>query len=129
MFSHILVPLDSTVLSKTALVTAAAISSVHRAQLTLLYVTDTEEQRQSIEQFIGNAAAFVSEQGARPELCTVRGVAIGKAIRRLADELHADLIVMDSRQRGAAGFYGNVAVMMVHEAERPLHRSLVSWLW
>jgi nucleotide-binding universal stress UspA family protein len=41
MFSHILVPLDPSVRSRTVLMTAAAISAMHDAQLTLLYVSES----------------------------------------------------------------------------------------
>jgi nucleotide-binding universal stress UspA family protein len=129
MFSHVLVPLDPSVRSKTTLMTATAISAMHGAQLTLLYVSDSREEREDADRFIGDVAALVYEHGGRPEIRTARGAAADKIIRQIAGKLHADLIVMDARQRGATEFYGNVPVMMIHEAEMPRPRSLAAWFW
>jgi nucleotide-binding universal stress UspA family protein len=140
MLSHLLVPLDGSPTAEAALPHAAALARLFGARITLarvpevmvvpvasggVWVTRIVEAPEAEE----TAAAELREAAARPLLaglqvdCVTPSYPVAEGLLEAVAEAGADLVVMTTHGRGAAGRWvmGSVAGKLVHHSPVPLY--------
>ena len=139
MFQHILVPIDDTPASKSALMTAAALTDKFGGRITLLYVldvareyaagalsvvpySDLERRKADIQRLLNDASALVQEFGGVCSVQVAHGMPIHKVINTIATELDVDVIAMMNCHRSGIGriLWGSVTDGVVREARVPV---------
>jgi nucleotide-binding universal stress UspA family protein len=141
MFDHILVPLTPPLVPKTALMAAAALSVEQFGHVTLLCVIERRyrfpsplaiwSDRKRLAGFLDNAAAIVSEYGARPSTKIARGTPAYSVIKNVAAAIGADAIVLGTQRRagGETPGYGLVTKALLSETSVPVLVIHESPLW
>ena len=139
MFRHLLVPLEGTSVSKTTLMTAAALMNEFQAKLTLLYVMDLAREyanaaltvipesdvaryEERIENFLCNATAIVREYGGTCRTHVSHGTPVHKVINTVAAELNVDIILMRRHDRRglSRALWGSITDNVLREAGVPV---------
>ncbi|MBV8086080.1 MAG: universal stress protein [Chloroflexi bacterium] len=129
MFSHILVPLDDSKLSRRAVPFAANLARVSHGRLLLvraieLWAETTPDNEAAMEMEAEASLASIAEPLRESGIATDWAVYVGEATAAIeaAGDAHAvDAIVMSTRGAGAARWtYGSVAEQVLRTSRRPV---------
>ena len=140
MYQHILVPIDGSETSKTAIQHAASIAQACQSKITLVQVLILdpliaaeylhmgesnhliERARTVMQQDLSKAQQLLLEYGVNAESQILEGHVVHSEILNAATALQADLIIMGSH--GYSGikklFLGSVAQNLISEASIPV---------
>jgi len=123
----ILVPLDGSDLAEEALDTALALAAAHGTELHLVCVVSNvpwiEEEKAKAREYLDRTADKVSSDSRGVSVTThVLVGRAGPAVRQVAAELEADLLVLTTHGRGTfkRAWLGSTADYLIREVEQPL---------
>ena len=136
----ILVPLDGSDLAEEALDTALALAAAHGAELHLVCVVSNvpwiEEEKAKALEYLDRTADKVSSDSRGVSVTThVRVGRASPAVRKVAEELEVDLLVLTTHGRGTfkRSWLGSTADHLIREVEQPLlvlrHRERGLWAY
>jgi nucleotide-binding universal stress UspA family protein len=140
---RVLLPLDCSLRAECILPLAIALARAHDVELILAHVVPepelprrlppsaedlaiacelTERNRVAGEHYLGDLRDRLAEQGLRVGTRLLVSARRERAIRTIADETDADLIMVTARGRtgDARDRYGSVAARLVEESNRPI---------
>lgn len=142
MFSHILVPLDSSKFSESALSYATQLARQFDSKLTLttvanapsivtsgfdaasadLYATLRENSLEEAEKYLAHTCSQLRQQGYDVAYRVAEGTVVADRLLDLIEDVEADVVVMSTHGRSGLGRWllGSVADKLIHHASVPI---------
>jgi len=142
MFSHILVPLDSSKFAESAIPYATQIATQFGSKLTLttvanaptivssgfdsasadLYATLRENSLDEAQKYLAHQCKRLRQQGFNVDYRIVEGSVVADKLLELIDDVEADIVVMSTHGRSGLGRWllGSVADKLIHHASVPV---------
>jgi nucleotide-binding universal stress UspA family protein len=124
MYRRILVPVDGSRASETALDHALALARPFNAEILLLRVIEdpTVERRDQVESYLESLATRLGRDGCSVTTAVKEG-SVARAVREFAHEAGASLIVMSSHGRKSAHarvLSDTIAMELLNESHLPI---------
>jgi nucleotide-binding universal stress UspA family protein len=126
MLKKIMVAYDEGVVSDLALDTAIELAQATGGEIYLVsaYMTvDNPSRRELLEEIQTEAVEKVAQKGINMhQHIEAGGKELGKTIAKIAQDLHADIVVMGTNNRGAVGrfMFGSVSEYVLHNVLCPV---------